>query len=394
MISQGYSRRQGGPDSWRVISVARSRDRGSGHPPGCVKEHWLWFGSVIRVNFGSMRTTFSKKNPLRLLFTCMGRRVKLIDAFRRASAHLGIPTQIHGTDANPLAPARFKVDVDHTLPRVHARGYRAALRALVGNKHIDVIIPLSDHELPILASMRSELAGSGCRVLISSTDVVNICCDKIKTFTMLTEHGIDTPKTWLWSEAVKKKRHRYPYFLKPRYGSAAIGNHVVRNVRELEVFGACVREAIVQEYVEGAEHTLDVYTGLDGRPRCVVPRKRLEVRAGEVSKSLIVKDPAIIAIGRQVVEALGGCRGVVTVQCIVTYSGSIRVIEINPRFGGGVPLAIHAGADFPRWLLCEILGKKPRIRATGFRDDIAMLRYDESVFVPQASRKRTGGTKR
>ncbi len=62
------------------------------------------------------------------------------------------------------------------------------------------------------------------------------------------------------------------------------------------------------------------------------------------------------------------------------------IIEINPRFGGGAPLAIHAGADFPKWILSELIGKKPRINATGFKDDIAMLRFDDSVFVKKASK--------
>ncbi len=105
-----------------------------------------------------------------------------------------------------------------------------------------------------------------------------------------------------------------------------------------------------------------------------------------MSKALIVKDPALMATGRRVAEALGDCRGVITVQCIVTPDRRIRVIEINPRFGGGVPLAIHAGADFPRWILSECLGKRPRINPTGFRGDVAMLRFDDSVFVPRASK--------
>ena len=88
-----------------------------------------------------------------------------------------------------------------------------------------------------------------------------------------------------------------------------------------------------------------------------------------------------MAVGYRVAEMLGECRGVITVQCIVTPDRRIRVIEINPRFGGGVPLAIHGGADFPKWILSELLGKKPRINPTGFRDGIAMLRFDESVFV-------------
>ena len=165
-----------------------------------------------------------------------------------------------------------------------------------------------------------------------------------------------------------------------------MGNYAVSNLAELKTFGLRVRHPIVQEFVEGVEHTLDVYTGFDGSPRCVVPRRRMEVRTGEVSKALIVKNPAIMEIGRDVAEVLKECRGVVTVQCMVTRRDRICVIEINPRFGGGVPLAIHAGADFPKWMIAQLIGRKPHINPTGFRDDVAMLRFDDSVFVENASK--------
>jgi carbamoyl-phosphate synthase large subunit len=73
--------------------------------------------------------------------------------------------------------------------------------------------------------------------------------------------------------------------------------------------------------------------------------------------------------------------GVITIQLIVTPNGRIRVIEINPRFGGGAPLAIHAGADFPRWLLEAATGGTPRIRPDGYRDGVSMTRFDDSIFL-------------
>ena len=39
------------------------------------------------------------------------------------------------------------------------------------------------------------------------------------------------------------------------------------------------------------------------------------------------------------------------------------------------------------WILAELLGRKPRINPLGFRNDVAMLRYDESVFVSNASKR-------
>jgi carbamoyl-phosphate synthase large subunit len=324
---------------------------------------------------------------VRLLFTCIGRRVELLRAFQRAAKALRVRLESHGADATRLSPGFHLVDRAHLVPRIDSGGYIDALANLVKRQRVHLLIPLLDPELPLIAEAAPRLAEFGCRAVISSPRVVRTCRDKLETYKALRAAGINTPQTWDWMHALALKQHRFPYFLKPRFGSAGKGNYVVSNAEELRTLGQRVPDPIVQEFVEGVEHTLDVYTGLDGRPQCVVPRRRLEVRTGEVSKALIVKDKELMALGCRVAEALGECRGVVTVQCIRTADGRIQAIEINPRLGGGAPLAIHAGADFPKWLLAEHLGRRVRINPTGFRGDVAMLRFDDSVFVPNATRK-------
>lgn len=343
---------------------------------------------------GSPRKPSRKRNApprgLRVLLTCIGRRVELLKAFRRAAKALTPPLssfELHGTDVNRLSPAVHKSIKAHLVPPLDSGHYIDALVELVDRHRIDLLVPLIDFELIPIAAAVERFAEVGCCALVSSEAVVQVCRDKLATYRALKSAGIDTPATWTWAQAVKRKRHRFPYFLKPQFGSAARGNYVVNDEAELRAFGRRVEGPIVQEFVDGVEHTLDVYTGLDGKTRCVVPRRRLEVRSGEVSKGLIVKDPKIMAVGKKVAQMFDECRGVITVQCIVTPDKRIRVIEINPRFGGGVPLAIHAGADFPKWIMMERLGLRPDIDPKGFCDDVAMLRYDESVFVKDASKK-------
>jgi len=331
------------------------------------------------------------KPTVRLLLTCIGRRVELARAFRRASEKLGISLEVHGADSSRLSPAIHMVDHAHVVPTISSGKYIASLAKIVHRHRIDLLIPLIDSELFEIAAARGRFGELGCLALVSSPRVIQICGDKLATFEALKAAGIDTPDTWSWKEVLRRGRHRFPYYLKPRMGSAGAGNHVVRNADELRVFGSCVHEPIVQELVEGAEYTLDVYVDSDGRPRCVVPRKRLEVRTGEVSKGLTVKNRAIMAVGKRVVEMLGECRGVVTVQCIVDSDRRIRVIEVNPRFGGGAPLAIHAGADFPKWILQELLGRRLRIQPDCFSNGVAMLRFDDSVFIRYASRRTPAG---
>lgn len=324
---------------------------------------------------------------MQVLFTCVGRRIELLRAFRRAAEAIDIDLVIHGADVTTLSPGMHHTDCPHIVPPVSDADYIEALLGITRRKGIDLVIPLIDPELPVLAASANRFAELGCTALVSSPSVIRICQDKLETFKVLSRAGIGTPATSTWKEAIARKSHRYPLFLKPRIGSAAKGNHVIHNRAELESFGRLVKDAIVQEFVSGTEYTMDVYTGLDGKPRCVVPRRRLEVRTGEVSKALIVKDKRIMALGKSVAKLLGTCRGVVTVQCFAPKDGSLKALEINPRFGGGVPLSIHAGADFPKWILEETLGRKPRIREGGFRDDVAMLRFDDSVFVERASKR-------
>ncbi|MCJ7818292.1 MAG: ATP-grasp domain-containing protein, partial [Syntrophales bacterium] len=112
-------------------------------------------------------------------------------------------------------------------------------------------------------------------------------------------------------------------------------------------------------------------------------RKRLEVRAGEVSKSQIELNPEIIAAGSQVAQALAqrGGLGMINLQCMYTADRDVKFIEINPRFGGGCPLSIHAGYPFPQWAVEMALGWALSPLPANLGDGLTMLRYDDAVFV-------------
>jgi carbamoyl-phosphate synthase large subunit len=349
-----------------------------------------------------------RRPRVNVLFTCVGRRIELVELFRRAAEALKIKLHVHGTDVNWTAPAMHRIDRPHIVPRIDEAPYIPSLLELARQERISLIIPTIDSDLLALSMAAPQFEAHGTRVVISSERVIRTCHDKLATYRMLRAAGIDTPQTWTLCDALRLPEQNFPYYMKPREGSAEKGNYVIRSADELRTLGARVPDPIVQEYIRGTEHTLDVYCGFDGVPRCVVPRKRLEVRTGEVSKGVIVKDERIMDLGRRVAETLAECRGVITVQCMLTLDTPlppeaetppqaggpsaaacqgltrdrrIRVIEINPRFGGGAPLAIEAGADFPRWLLAEYLGRQVKIDPLGFRDRLAMLRYDQSVFV-------------
>ena len=264
-------------------------------------------------------------------------------------------------------------------PTTHA-GYIAELLSIVRANNVKLLVPTVDLDLKDLAQNKLRFAALGCRVLVSDPDVIDICQDKRKTYRFLVKNGFDTALTMSVRSALSRKRINWPCFLKPWDGYAGRGNAVVNNRRELAFYAKRIPNAICQELVKGTEHTCDVYVDFAGKVRCVIPRRRIEVRTGEVSKGQVVKNHRVMAEGLRLVEKLGAGPGVVTLQLFLT-DDKVKFIEINPRFGGGAPLSIKAGANFPKWILQELTGQKPRIRQGGFRDNLIMLRYDSEVWL-------------
>lgn len=322
-------------------------------------------------------------SPVTLLFTCVGRRIELLQAFRGAARRLGVNLRLVGVDYDTTAPALSCVDQPVIVPRASDADYVPAVLDAIQAHNATALIPTIDTDLEVLSRHRDAVARTGCMPLIAEPEVISTCRDKILTYAHLRWHGIDTPDTFTPDQLHSLPAKRFPLFIKPRRGSASLWVHKIENQIELDYFLSRVRDPIIQEFIDGVEHTLDVYVGLTGVPRCVVPRARWQVRTGEVSKGVVVKDLDIMNAGRRLVETLGtSVRGVVTLQCIVTADRRIRFIEINPRFGGGAPLGIAAGADYPAWLLQELRGETPQIAFDGFRHGLCMLRYDWSVFLP------------
>ncbi len=320
-------------------------------------------------------------NTFSVLFTCIGRRVSLLNSFRSAGRKLKINLSLLGTDTTELSPALQLCDKGFLVkPITHTR-YVKQLLTIVKTNKVKLVIPTVDLDLKLLAQNKPKFTAIGCWVLVSTPEVVDICQNKFKTFHFLQKKGFDTPVTASAATALSKKKLTWPCFMKPRDGYASRGNAIVNNRRELLLFAKRIPNAICQEFIWGTEYTCDVYVDFSMKVRCVVPRKRIEVRAGEVSKGQIVKNPHIMREAARLVETLGAGPGVITLQLFLTNDDKVKFIEINPRFGGGVPLSIKAGANFPKWILQELLGKKTKIRFDGFKDNLIMLRYDGEVWL-------------
>ena len=328
----------------------------------------------------------SSNKTVHVLFTSAGRRVELMRAFRRAYESLGISGHIVAADIDPLAPALQEVDIPYIVPRLTEPEYMPSLLEICRRDQIDLIFPLIDPDIPVLAARRSEIEATGARLAVVSPEAAEMTADKWQTTRFFQSLGLPTPQSWLPGQASADDL-TFPVFIKPRRGSAAQYTFKVRNADELEFFVNYVPDPIIQEYLPGPEITNDVVCDLDGEVLAVVSRQRIEVRWGEVAKGVTIYDSAITTACVKIAQALPAV-GPITVQCMMK-DGVAHFTEINARLGGGVPLGIAAGADYPRWLLARSAGIPADIPPLGsYRTGLYLTRYDDSFFLSEAQREQ------
>ena len=317
----------------------------------------------------------------RILFTSAGRRNQLIECFREDARSLGIELKIYAADMQPhLSPACHAADDAFEVPRVTAPDYIECVLELCKQHEITLLVPTIDPELLPLAEAASRFENIGTRVVISHPDVFSLAGDKKQTAEFLARHRINTPQTRTLSDFQRDTQSlAWPVIIKPSQGSASVGIIRPQTLAQINEIDDPARKLIVQELWQGREYTVNVFADQQGRLRAAVPHLRLEVRAGEVSKGRTEHLPILENVARRIVEALPGPRGPLCFQAIVTDDGAYAVFEINARFGGGYPLAHHAGAPFSKWLLEEAAGMPPS-PVTPWQEGLTMLRFDTAVF--------------
>lgn len=320
-------------------------------------------------------------NKFTVLFTSSGRRVSLIKHFKDVFCKLNVDGKIITADLKKTSPAGFISDVHVTVPRVLSKEYIPCLLDICRAHNVSLIVPLIDTELELLSQHKNDFEEIGVTVLVSSPLVNEICFDKRKTAQFFLEAGFDIPKEYDIQEVLNQVNAVYPYLIKPAAGSSSVGVYKINNKKELQFFAEYLTDPVLQELVVGEEYTIDVLVDFNGEAITAVPRLRMETRSGEVSKGMTVRSALLIEKAKELVAKLPGAVGCITLQCFLTENNKVKFIEINPRFGGGFPLSLKAGADFPRYLMESMLSIQSDLDVDKWQDGLVMLRYDDAIFV-------------
>lgn len=315
---------------------------------------------------------------LNVLILSAGRRVELVNCFKEAAKIEGVNSKIITADISNTAPATFFADKKYIVPRIQEDGYIEAIIDICKKEDIKLVIPTIDTELLILAENKELIENeTSAKVMISNKRAIEICRNKINTNKFFEENGFGVPKE-ITEEDIKNKEYSFPLFIKPFNGSSSINTFKVKNEEELEFFKKYIDNPIIQEFIEGKEYTIDAFVDFDGNPITIVPRERIATRGGEIAKGMIVKDRELIEVSKKVIKALDPI-GHITLQCMKTKDG-VKFIEINPRFGGGAPMSIKAGANSPANLFKILRGEKLKYNED-YQENMLSLRFDSAIFL-------------
>jgi carbamoyl-phosphate synthase large subunit len=282
------------------------------------------------------------------------------------------PVRIVASDSNPISAGFFMSDAHEVLPEIDSKLYVSRLLDIVEKHKIEILMPSSGYDIYQYSDNKEKLLKLGALPVVSDKKTMERCKDKMQTFNYLSKK-FDLPFTTI----DYKKTSRFPLIAKPRYGKGSKGIVKIDNEKELK-YVQTKRDKdnlIFQEYLPGTEYTIDVLSDLECEPIIAVPRIRLETKAGISTIGKIVKDENISDTCKSIAKCLK-IRGPCCIQMKESKEGILKIVEVNPRMGGGTFFTTLAGANFPAMILDMVNGKKPKIPKIS---EITIVRYFEEI---------------
>ncbi len=314
-----------------------------------------------------------------ILITSAGRRVGLVKSFQFEVEKVFPNSKVYTAESNPLWSSACRISNGFfTIPRIDSKDYTNAILTLCLEHDIKIVIPTLDTELLKFSLAKETFKNNNIEIIVSDYDLISLCRDKRKTTELFNKIGIRVPAL------IDKYNPTFPLFIKPYDGSLSKDIHYIKNKENLSDELLNNPRLMFMEYIDPndfLEYTIDAYFDKNHSLKCLVPRCRVEVRGGEISKGRTEKK-FFYDILKSKLSHLHGAIGCLTFQFFIgEHTDEIIGIEINPRFGGGFPLSYAAGANYPKYIIQEYLLNERIDFFENWIENRVMLRYDSEIIL-------------
>lgn len=299
------------------------------------------------------------------------RRVSLAEQFKRSAQQIGCEVRFFAYELDTQVPIALVGKVFKGLPFNDPDVVDDIIR-IVREENVNIILPIVNGAMEVASLLREQLPD--VFVPVSDYDTTRSMYDKVEAAETFEKAGIPIPRTY------SIINNEMPVIIKPRKGGSSRGIHIFREVDDL-MSHPDLDQYLIQEYIEDAhEFTVDCYVSKTGETLVTVPRERLEVMGGEVTRTVTRRIPELIDLARNIIDIFK-FRGPVTIQFLYDKkTNRYKLMEVNPRLGGGVICSIYAGAPITDYILKESLGVQVR-PCDDWIDNVLMARYQkEAIF--------------
>jgi predicted ATP-grasp superfamily ATP-dependent carboligase len=299
----------------------------------------------------------------------------------RSLGRHGVET--HTSISDPKGLGQYSRYASRVLPLLDSRRNRAEIAAGYCREHgITHLMAISENTIGLLNRHR-EWFEPRTTLLFPPQPVFERALYKDQTMAIAARCGIRVPRTVLPRNAAEIEAGnglRYPVILKPRHRDTTLGVQAVFSlkaekapdhasmVKILRQYEGTGELPMVQEYIEGTGAGVSILMR-GGEAVAVIQHRRLReypVDGGvSVYCECMPEDADLVKRSIALLRAMEW-EGVAMVEYRTGEPGGEPcLMEVNGRFWGSLPLALHAGADFP-YLLYRSLSERvaqPRPRA-------------------------------
>lgn len=297
--------------------------------------------------------------------------MSLAEWFKLRGQKLGVEVEVIGYELDTQVPLAVVGKVEQGLKWTDP-DILDDIEAIVKREGINIIMPFVNGAMEIASLCKERMPE--VFVPVSSYDITAKMFDKQEAAKLYKENGFDIPRTYTIID------NEMPAIVKPRKGGRSRGIQIFYDVEDM-MHLENLDNYIIQEYIaNNQEYTVDCYVSGNSEILVTVPRERIEVMGGEVTRTCTCHSEQMESTSREVISKLG-LTGPVTLQFLHDLDrDKYLLMEVNPRLGGGVICSIAAGAPILDYILLESMGK-PVEACRDWRPGVLMARYrQEAIF--------------
>ncbi len=229
----------------------------------------------------------------------------------------------------------------------------------LSEEQYDMIMPIGDDCVGTV-SRHKELISRYTKVPVADYSTWIRARDKAETIKLAIEEQIPHPQTRFVTDLEDiedaAKGMEFPIVIKPRQSCGSRGIVYVQKKEDLADNYMRIHSTypfpMVQEFIPpgGSSYGVFLLFNKDSEPRAVFVHKRLRefpVKGGPSTLRESVHKPELVDMSIKLLKSINWY-GVAMVEFKEDpRDGQYKIMEINPRFWGSLPLAIVAGVDFP-----------------------------------------------